>query len=233
MIKSDLKVLLFARKRDVFSERLYKYLKYNFKIVDVIWSRAIGEKIEKKNLKKGYDFIFCFRSYFILDRFDLKKANIAAINFHPATPEYRGYGGANFAILDNAKYFGNTIHFMNEKIDQGKIISVDRFKINKSTTIETLTLTNYKKMLEHAKKIINKIKDGDLSNLRQTIKNNVSEKWSKKIYRKKDLDKLFNINYKNEFLNKEDFDRIIRSTSFGKFQPYIKIHGHVFILKND
>ncbi|VEF49067.1 methionyl-tRNA formyltransferase [Bacillus freudenreichii] len=62
----------------------------------------------------------------------LSKPKLGAINFHPAPlPDYKGLGGYNAAILNGNSSYGVTAHFMNEKIDGGDIIKVNRFKIDK------------------------------------------------------------------------------------------------------
>ena len=50
----------------------------------------------------------------------INNCKIAAINFHPGPPEYRGIGCLNFALYNNEKFYGCTSHIMNEKIDDGK-----------------------------------------------------------------------------------------------------------------
>ena len=45
------------------------------------------------------------------------------LNFHPSTPDYRGMGCINFALL-TTKNYGSTAHLIDEKIDHGKIINV-------------------------------------------------------------------------------------------------------------
>ena len=58
-------------------------------------------------------------------------ARIAAINFHPGTPRYRGIGCINFALMENSKNYGSTCHLMNEKVDSGKILDVKFFNLKK------------------------------------------------------------------------------------------------------
>ena len=67
-------------------------------------SSRIGEKINKKYLKLNYDYIFCFRSFYILKNNILKKVNYASINFHPGPPEYRGTGCVYYALYKNSKF---------------------------------------------------------------------------------------------------------------------------------
>ena len=49
--KNNISALLFARHDDFYSKLYYDYLKKNF-LVDVIWSKEIGEKISVSKLKK-------------------------------------------------------------------------------------------------------------------------------------------------------------------------------------
>ena len=56
---------------------------------------------------------------------------IGCLNFHPAPlPDYRGLGGYNAAILDQAEEYGVSAHFVDEAFDTGDLIRVDRFPID-------------------------------------------------------------------------------------------------------
>ncbi|NBH72687.1 formyl transferase [Clostridiaceae bacterium] len=56
---------------------------------------------------------------------------LGCINFHPAIlPDYRGLGGCNMAILDGLEEWGASAHYIDEKIDTGKIIRVFRFSFD-------------------------------------------------------------------------------------------------------
>jgi methionyl-tRNA formyltransferase len=97
---------------DKYSVKFLKVLKKNFKYVKVICNLKINKKI-KANLK--VDYIFCFRSHFILNKKTISRAKIHAINFHPGPPEYRGIGCVNFSLLNKEKKYGATVHLINEK----------------------------------------------------------------------------------------------------------------------
>ena len=226
-------VLLFARNNDEFSIKFLKFLKENYFFVRVIWSTKIGEKLDPNRIKRRYDFIFCFRSYYILNEKVLNKSRIASVNFHPSLPCYRGMGGANLSILNNNKYFGSTAHFISRKIDNGKIISVKKIKILKKDTVESLTIKNYRSMLNHAKNIASYLKDGNIENLNKIIKKNSLEIWAKKLYKKKDLDKFFHIKKDLNKISKKKLDLIIRGTSYRQYQPFIKLHGYIFRLSKN
>jgi len=80
------------------------------------------------------------------------------INYHSSTiPLYRGLNSTLWSIFFNEKYTGYTYHYVNSKIDSGKIIFQDKFKINykesykKTEIIKTLKA---KKSLEKVIKLI-------------------------------------------------------------------------------
>ncbi len=126
--------LFFGKNNDAHSNKVKILLRKNSKKFYFIKSHKRGEKLKKKFLTKNYDYIFCFKSYYILKKNLLKRAKIAAINFHPGPPEYRGTGCVNYAIYENAKFYGCTAHLISEKIDKGKIIDVKKY--SKIFTIE-------------------------------------------------------------------------------------------------
>ncbi len=76
-----------------------------------------------------------------------------------------------------------------------------------------------------AKKVINLLLK-DPKNLRKLINKSKKEKWSKKIYKKNNLDKFYEIR-KN--ISKNDIIKKIRATNTEKFKPYLLIHNHKFI----
>ena len=51
------------------------------------------------------------------------------INIHPSTPKYRGVCGASMALYYKDLQFGATAHYIDEKIDNGPIITVKYFDI--------------------------------------------------------------------------------------------------------
>ena len=223
--KKNLKALFFAREGDDYSLEIFRLLKLKFQFVKAIWSKTYNEKINFNNLEK-YDFIFCFRSYFILKKKTLKKAKIAAINFHPSTPEYRGVGGVNYAIFNNAKFFGVTAHLMDEKIDHGKIFDVVKFKINKNYSIHNLLEKTHFEQFKQAKRIIESI-TADKDFLKNKIQNS-NYVWSKKISNLKKLNNFYRIK-KND--SKNIIQKKINSTVYKNFLPFIMINGKKFVLE--
>ena len=220
-------VLFMGRNNCSYSKRIKKLLKKNSKKFYYFESSRIGEKINKKYLKLNYDYIFCFRSFYILKNNILKKVNNAAINFHPGPPEYRGTGCVNYALYRNSRFYGCTAHLINEKVDNGKIIDIKKFNISKKNSISEVLIKTYEVMTSLAISTIKNIKRNPDFIENQILKNK-NIKWSNKIKTFKDLNDFYQINTnikKNNFLNK------IRATDTPKFKPYIKLHGKKFILE--
>ena len=185
---------------------------------------------KNKNLKLyNYQYVFCFRSHIILKRNFIKKIKIAAINFHPGPPSYRGIGCINYALFDGVKKYGSTAHLIeNEEIDKGKIIDFVEFKIKKKDNLKKLLDRTYKSMFVQAKKIIDQLVVDD-ENLKILIKRNIQVKWSNKINSFKDLNKFYEISLNYD---KIELQRKIKATNIGKFKPYIIFHGKKFLYED-
>ena len=221
-------LLCFARKGCSYSKRLKIFLKSRTKKLYYIEIDRGDRKISlKKYLKRNYSYIICFRSHYILKRNLINKAKIAAINYHPGTPNYRGIGCVNYALYNNAKYYGSTCHLINEKIDNGKILNIQKFKLKKDDSVDSTLEKTYGMMLLQAKFTLNYLFK-DHHNLEKLMKENKNIKWSNKLNKLIHLNKFYEINKnikKNDFLNK------IRASNTDKFKPYINLHGKKFILE--
>ncbi len=221
-------VLYFGRENCRHSIILKKFLKKKSKKFYFFENKKIRENFGKKIPKQKFSHIFCFRSFYILKKSLINKASIAAINFHPGPPEYRGPGGANYAIYDNSNFYGSTCHLINEKIDNGRILDVKKFKIKKKDNVQRVIKKTHDAMLSQAKYIVNMF-FLDSKNLNKLIKKNKNIKWSKKIKKLKDLNNFYRININ---ISKSELDKKIRATNTERFKPYIVINGHKFIYSN-
>jgi methionyl-tRNA formyltransferase len=52
-----------------------------------------------------------------------------AFNFHPGPPSYPGWAPAHFALYDETRQYGATLHVMVEQVDAGPIIDVAFFPV--------------------------------------------------------------------------------------------------------
>ena len=222
------KILFIGKEDDKYSIKYYLYLKKNFRYVSVIYNNLINHKIIKRRIEHwNGDYIFCFRSDYLLKTNEIKKASKNIINFHPGPPQYRGIGCVNFAIMNNEKKYGSTVHLIDsKKIDNGKIVDVVMWNIKKDSFVDEILLKTYDKQFDQFKKVIKYIKKDNLEFL---IKKNKKYRWSKKLYTKKELENLYLI---HSDVKKKHLQKILKSTITKKFKPYVLIHGKKFVYEN-
>lgn len=211
------KILIFIKKNCSLHKKIIKKLKKNYQL-EIIDSNQ--NKIPKYIYKKKFDYIFSLYTHIILKKKILENSKVA-INFHTALPKYPGSSGVNFALLNNDKFHGITVHHMNEKIDNGKIIYVYKFKINKKDNIKTLinkTLINQYKVFFKILRLINN---------NNNIFLNKSLVWSKKICTKKKLNEIQILKFP---IKKKKLRNIIRSTYYEEFRPKISLDKKMYEL---
>ena len=75
----------------------------------------------------------------ILSKNFIKDFRGKILNIHPSLlPKYKGLNTHQRAIENNDKYSGCTVHFVNAKLDSGKIILQKRVNILKKDTPDSL-----------------------------------------------------------------------------------------------
>jgi len=112
---------------------------------------------------------------------DINKIKYGVINVHNSYKlKYRGRHMSYWAIINNEKIFGTTIHYMNENIDDGDIIDTECFSITDEDTSYTLTCKANKIALDLLKKNINTI-------LSQKINSKIKKEENYYFYKEKDL----------------------------------------------
>ena len=87
-------------------------------------------------LKKNKISLICLAGFMkILTRNFIKKFPGKIINIHPSLlPKYKGLNTHQRAIDNNDKFSGCTVHYVNSKLDSGKIILQKKVKIFKNDT---------------------------------------------------------------------------------------------------
>ena len=225
-LKKFNKILFLGRHNCPYTYKVLKFLRIKSKIVYFYKSKKIGENLNIQNRHLKCDYIFCFRSYFILRKKHLDAPKFKAINFHPSTPSYRGSGGVNFAIYNKENFFGCTAHIINEKIDDGPILNVRRFKVKKNEGVEEVLKKTHKCLFMQAKNIISKLYKSS-ENLEKMITKSKKEKWSKFSKKNKDLNDFYQISLKS---SKKDFKQKILATKYFNFKPHIIFNSKKFIL---
>src|SRR6056300_462901 len=93
------------------------------------------------DLKKENISIICLAGFMkiLTDNF-IKKFKGKIINIHPSLlPKYKGLNTHQRALDNKEKYSGCTVHYVNSKLDAGKIILQKKVKIFKNDTSEKLS----------------------------------------------------------------------------------------------
>lgn len=87
--------------------------------------------------------------------------NYGCINFHPAIlPDWKGCGGYNIAILKKLPQWGVTVHYVDETVDTGPIIRVNRFDFDYQTaTAQSLEKITQDELVELYKQILLEFKE--------------------------------------------------------------------------
>jgi methionyl-tRNA formyltransferase len=169
-----------------------------------------------------YDWIFSWLCPWKLPDWILKHAEKGAINFHPGPPKYSGIGCYNYAIWNEDKDYGVTAHLMDEKVDNGKIIDVLRFRLIGNETIETLKNRAIVKLKELFYNIMNEI----LRYNQESFIPLISEKWGE--YKsKRDFEAFCRLNKFDTALYFDHLELKLRATYYpgANEGPFIEIKG--------
>ncbi len=169
------------------------------------------------------DYILSYLSRWVVPDALLKRARKAAINFHPASPEYPGIGCNNFALYENAGEYGVTCHHMAAKVDTGRIIAVRRFPIYPEDDVAALLKRTYENQITLFFEIAQLIAEGKELPISD-------ETWKRAPFTRKQFNELFCI---TPGMSKKEIARRVRAVSYGSYQPYVELEGYRFEYKPD
>ncbi len=135
-----------------------KEKKIEFKIINYKNIKKAEKSILKYLKKQKIKFIFLAGFMKILSKDFINKFENRIINIHPSLlPKYKGLNTHKRVIQNKEKFSGCTVHFVNERLDSGKIIIQKKIKVLKLDTAKSLA----KKILKEENKIypiaINKV----------------------------------------------------------------------------
>ena len=114
-----------------------------FKILSKVFiykNKTIAEKKIISEIKKNNIKLICLAGFMkILSKNFIKSFKGKILNIHPSLlPKYKGLNTHQRAISNSDKYSGCTVHFVNSKLDSGRIILQKKVKISKSDTTKSL-----------------------------------------------------------------------------------------------
>ena len=107
---------------------------FNFKKIHKIENQILAV------LKKHEIELICLAGFMkILSKNFITKFKGIILNIHPSLlPKYKGLNTHKRALNNNEKYSGCTVHFVNSKVDSGRIILQKKVKISKNETKDSL-----------------------------------------------------------------------------------------------
>jgi methionyl-tRNA formyltransferase len=211
------KVLFLGKKNDEHTTKALLYLKAMFSEVDV-YLGGWGEPLpEGAKLWQG-DLVISYLSRWIVPVNLIDRARVAAINFHPASPDYPGIGCNNFALYNRDSRYGVTCHHMSKRVDTGRIIKVKSFPILPMDNVSTLLNRTYDYQLALFYEVLN-----ELFARGQLPQSDLV--WTRKPYSRKEFNQLFKIT--NE-MDRFEVESRLRALSFENYQPHIELHGYKF-----
>ena len=160
------------------------------------------------------DILYSVQYHEILKQEHISKVSELAVNLHMAPlPEYRGANQFTFAILENKKEFGATIHKIDTRIDHGDILFQDRFAIPEHCWVDDL----YQLTLQSSVRLFT-----------TTLANVISGDFIATPQQQLEKERGTSLHYKNEMASlkildlswdKERIERTIRATSMPGFEP--------------
>lgn len=174
-------------------------------------NKKITNLLLKKKIKLGIStgFVNLIKKSFLR----MFEEGIISVH-HAYLPDIKGSHSPFWSIL-NARPYGSSLHYMNEKFDSGKIIDRIKVKNNLFTTAEEIFHRSRQLSVKLMKKNLKKIYKGKIKTL---------ENKKNKIYFKKYIEKKINLNL-NETIKIKKLWAIIRGTKFDN-------HGIFFNIKN-
>jgi len=115
-----------------------------FKIKRKIFDFNKKDLAEKKilfYLKKEKIDLVCLAGFMkVLSKKFINNFNGKLLNIHPSLlPKFKGLNTHERVIKNKEKYSGCTVHFVNSKLDSGKIILQSKIKISKNETPKALS----------------------------------------------------------------------------------------------
>ena len=222
------KVLFFGKKDCQYSQQAIQHLDLLGFDTEIVLSEKRGDPLPENVKSWRGEYIFCFRSYFLLPPSILDRASIAAINFHPAPVEYPGSGCVNWALYDRATTYGVTAHIMNEKIDNGAIVECRRFAILEQDDVLTLLARTHLETLALLVDTTTGLSIGGGAWLAEKLRKSSHEKWSGPARRMSEIDRLQVV---APTCTQDELERIIRATYTPDYPPEIHLHGYRFVLR--
>ena len=169
------------------------------------------------------DVVFSLGYWKKIRKEDIKRVDLGIVNCHHSYElKFRGRHCATWAIRHNEKLHGSTMHFIDENIDEGKIIDSACFTLHENDVAESVFNMSNEIGFSLLKRNFHKIITGQEVKYQPTVK-------EKHTYRARDLSHEIQLE-----LDSKSLLRKIRSLTFDKMPaPYLLLEGRKVYLKLD
>ena len=124
-----------AKSKGLQYAKVYKIKKKVFDFKNNSSEKKVIDELKNNNIN-----LICLAGFMkILSKNFIKSFKGQILNIHPSLlPKYKGLNTHEKAIKNKDKFSGCTVHFVNSKLDSGKIINQKKVKINKFDTPKKL-----------------------------------------------------------------------------------------------
>ena len=124
-----------AKSKGLQYANIYKIKKRVFDFKNSLSEKKIIDELKQNNVN-----LICLAGFMkILSKSFIKNFKGKILNIHPSLlPKYKGLNTHEKAIKNKDKYSGCTVHFVNSRLDSGKIINQKKVRIKKLDTPKTL-----------------------------------------------------------------------------------------------
>lgn len=213
-----MKLLFVGKKDDSLTEKAAAYVRQHVNQCHVLTARR-GEAWPRDTDEWSGEYIISYLSPLIIPGHLLERCTGAAVNFHPGPPEYPGIGCTNFALYNGETEYGVTCHHMAPAVDTGPIIALKRFPVSPTDTVQSLTQRCHAEIAALFLDIMALILN------REPLPRS-AETWTRKPYRRSELDALCKITPE---MTSDEVARRVRAVTFpGAPGAFIELHGRRF-----
>jgi methionyl-tRNA formyltransferase len=175
------------------------------------------------------DIIYSVQYHQLLKAVHIAQAQVIAVNLHLAPlPEYRGCNQFSFAIMDEAKSFGVTIHEIDTRIDHGALLFESRFAIPPGIWVSELYQMTFDAAVALFQSSLASIINGAYEKIPQSY---YEQTRKAQIHYRKEIETLKCID-----LNQEEYviGKTLRATYMPGFEPpYCWVNGRKVLLIPD
>ena len=130
--------IVISNNKRAYGIRYAKKNKIKIKIIDFSKKREINDLL--KILKFNNIRLICLAGFLkILSKDFINSFKGKIINIHPSLlPKYKGLNTHERVLENNEKFTGCSVHYVNEKLDGGKIIIQKKIRIYKKDNVKSL-----------------------------------------------------------------------------------------------